>query len=438
MRTLIHTLFFLLLLTQLCFAQWVRVGLNDKSIMDIAVQNSTIFVVTSDSGKVYRSFDNGVNWIMVVDSNAVDIAITQSGKVFMVKDSMLNANGWVKTKSKLFVSLDNGDTWSDVNIVEQLIDSIQGGPRKLTISPSGNVFCYIYNMASRDEFDYIAKSTDDGVSWTTPGPSIIGGNLFDFRSQFVITIGHVSYYLCCSYTFIHLSSDYGNTWNYIGDPPDGFSYTLGFFSNRNILAGGKFNDSLGFPLPSIILTTDTCSNWTQISSLNTQTGLSWSNGLLEGMLIGTDIGVFLFSDEGDSLGSRNEGLTNLNVQALMLDEDEYVYAGTGNGVWRRPLSEVTVVVEHQMAIPSNYILEQNFPNPFNPSTTFRYLIPTQSKVIIKVYDVLGNEIETLFNEEKSFGTYELTWHAANLPSGVYFYQLKAGEFIDTKKMILLK
>ena len=97
-------------------------------------------------------------------------------------------------------------------------------------------------------------------------------------------------------------------------------------------------------------------------------------------------------------------------------------------------------------LPTEFALEQNYPNPFNPSTTFRYSIPTQSKVVIKVYDILGNEIATLMDEEKSVGTYELTWNAANLPSGVYFYQLRAVDpstssgqgFINTKKMLLLK
>ena len=85
-----------------------------------------------------------------------------------------------------------------------------------------------------------------------------------------------------------------------------------------------------------------------------------------------------------------------------------------------------------------FALKQNYPNPFNPSTIFKYSIPTQSKVIIKVFDILGNEIETLVNEEKPVGEYESTWNAANLPSGVYFYQLKSGKFIQTKKMILLR
>jgi hypothetical protein len=85
-----------------------------------------------------------------------------------------------------------------------------------------------------------------------------------------------------------------------------------------------------------------------------------------------------------------------------------------------------------------YRLEQNFPNPFNPSTKIKYSVPQQSQVKIKVFDILGNEIETLVNEEKPVGTYKLTWYAENLPSGIYFYQLQAGDFIQTKKMVLMK
>jgi hypothetical protein len=89
-------------------------------------------------------------------------------------------------------------------------------------------------------------------------------------------------------------------------------------------------------------------------------------------------------------------------------------------------------------VPRQYVLNQNYPNPFNPVTTIKYQIPELSFVTIKVYDVLGNEIETLVNEEKQTGTYEITWYAESLPSGVYFYRLQAGNFVETKKMVLMK
>ncbi|MCW8802932.1 MAG: T9SS type A sorting domain-containing protein, partial [Ignavibacteriaceae bacterium] len=80
----------------------------------------------------------------------------------------------------------------------------------------------------------------------------------------------------------------------------------------------------------------------------------------------------------------------------------------------------------------------NFPNPFNPTTSIRYEIPEQSIVTLIVYDVLGGEVATLVNEEKPIGNYEVEFNARSLASGIYFYQLKAGNYIKTKKMLLMK
>jgi hypothetical protein len=98
----------------------------------------------------------------------------------------------------------------------------------------------------------------------------------------------------------------------------------------------------------------------------------------------------------------------------------------------------TLVGIKDFSLPTKYILSQNYPNPFNPSTTIKYEIPELSFVTLKVYDVLGNEITTLINEEKPIGNYEVEFNASSLPSGIYFYQLQAGSFIETKKMVLLK
>jgi len=89
-------------------------------------------------------------------------------------------------------------------------------------------------------------------------------------------------------------------------------------------------------------------------------------------------------------------------------------------------------------VPAEFLLSQNYPNPFNPNTQIEYSIPKSSQVIVKIFNTLGEEIETLVNEEKPVGTYEVNWNAANLPSGVYFYRLQAGDFVQTRKMILLK
>jgi len=86
----------------------------------------------------------------------------------------------------------------------------------------------------------------------------------------------------------------------------------------------------------------------------------------------------------------------------------------------------------------DFALEQNYPNPFNPSTIVKYNIQEVGLVSLKVYDVLGKEVATLVNEEKAVGNHDVTFNAGNLPSGIYFYTIKVGKFIDTKKMILLK
>ena len=97
-----------------------------------------------------------------------------------------------------------------------------------------------------------------------------------------------------------------------------------------------------------------------------------------------------------------------------------------------------VGVEEEETLPTEFSLEQNYPNPFNPSTTISWLQPEGSHVTLKIFNALGEELATLINEYKPTGKYEVEFSAVDLPSGVYFYQLKAGDFIDTKKMLLLK
>jgi len=99
---------------------------------------------------------------------------------------------------------------------------------------------------------------------------------------------------------------------------------------------------------------------------------------------------------------------------------------------------VSVLPSELNTLPPKFDLAQNFPNPFNPSTSIKYQISEFCYVTLKVFDVLGNEIETLINEEKLAGNYEITFNGTALSSGVYYYQLKAGNFIDTKKFELIK
>ncbi len=158
----------------------------------------------------------------------------------------------------------------------------------------------------------------------------------------------------------------------------------------------------------------------------TQNDNEWSTiGFVPGYGTSTEKHFYSFSDE-----NLFEG--NYNYRLKQIDFDGTI-----------SFSEIVVV---EINLLEQFVLEQNYPNPFNPSTKIIYSIPSviasgakQSQLVtLKVYDVLGNEIATLVNEEKPAGSYEVEFDASSLSSGTYLYKLTAGEFISTRKMILLK
>ena len=114
-----------------------------------------------------------------------------------------------------------------------------------------------------------------------------------------------------------------------------------------------------------------------------------------------------------------------------------LHIGVDTYTFTVPKGMVNVSIENKNVI-KEFSLSQNYPNPFNPSTTIQYEIPKNGSVTIKVYDVLGREVKTLVNEQKSLGNYRVEFNGSKFASGVYFYQLRVGSYLSTKKMILLK
>ncbi|NWG27607.1 MAG: T9SS type A sorting domain-containing protein, partial [Ignavibacteriaceae bacterium] len=161
---------------------------------------------------------------------------------------------------------------------------------------------------------------------------------------------------------------------------------------------------------------------------------------------GTNDGVFKSTDNGGSWTHlSSSGLNNPYVHCLFFNSAGYLFAGTGISLCRSVEPIITSVDDSVSEIPQSFLLFQNYPNPFNPITKIKYQIPASlnsskggTLVTLKVYDLLGSELATLVNEEKSAGTYEVEFDAEQLSSGIYFYQLKAGEFIQTKKMVLIR
>ncbi len=119
----------------------------------------------------------------------------------------------------------------------------------------------------------------------------------------------------------------------------------------------------------------------------------------------------------------------------------FYFTGFNFNLMEFELTAVGVDDENEASFSFN--LEQNFPNPFNPSTIINYSIPTNRKsemanTTLKIYDILGSEVATLVNEEQTPGNYHIEFDASNLSSGLYFYKLQSGEFSQSKKMILLR
>ena len=138
----------------------------------------------------------------------------------------------------------------------------------------------------------------------------------------------------------------------------------------------------------------------------------------------------------DTVTSKTIMLNISGRSTLMQGSDGYIYMMNLGGSIERVRYDLTGINNNN--IPVGYYLSQNYPNPFNPVTSIKYEIPISSLVTLKIYNALGMELTTLVNETKQQGSYEVTWDASNFPSGVYFYELTAGEFTERKKMVLVK
>ncbi|MBE0552036.1 MAG: T9SS type A sorting domain-containing protein [Ignavibacterium sp.] len=141
---------------------------------------------------------------------------------------------------------------------------------------------------------------------------------------------------------------------------------------------------------------------------------------------------------------------NQSLHQIVLDEDDNLFVGWQDS---RNGSDLDVYIQRvnndgTLGNPTNleeiafslsdFNLFQNYPNPFNPTTNIQYQVSSNIQVLLKVYDVLGHEIATLVNEYKPAGSYEVDFDATGLSSGVYFYKLQTGSFVETKKMILMR
>jgi photosystem II stability/assembly factor-like uncharacterized protein len=332
----------------------------------------------------------------------------------------------------------------------------------------------------------IHQTTNGGNTWQKKVLSTTEGD-FGFQIQFVdINNGWLLYFNFSTQVATFLkTTDGGNNWVpfngagifYFVDPNNGWSYY-----------GSGIN---GAEPPFIILrTTDGGSNWTtqfydysagvynamQFTDLNNgwivcdngkvlhtiDGGVNWNYVNNTGINYQERSKAVFFLDANNGWisskdGSGNgiiqhttDGGTNWTTQTTPLNNSQggnaifsicFVDAQTG---WLTAdygkicrYTETTGVEENNN-IPTEFTLSQNYPNPFNPSTNIRYSIGATQFVQLKVYDILGNEIAVLVNEQETAGSYKVDFDASMLGTGVYFYKLTAGSFSETKKMVLMK
>jgi len=362
------------------------------------------FSVATSTGPsaIYKSTDGGANWVL--SSNGLPTDPTEINPVRTLNVSSSNANVvtaglFVNTVTLLggfYISTDAGASWVQKN---NGLPIVQG---KL-----------IRSAAIRPGFDnqfYLGLdgTSPIGVYGTTDG----GDNWFDFNGGTLLN----------TYTIRALVFN-----------PTGNHTLFAGYASTTAGVGGVYEYTFSFvPVELVSFSAEVFSNnvtlsWITATEIN-NSGFAierrnagneqWNNiGFVNGNGNSTEIRYYSFTDNSVSVGEYFYRLKQLDYN--------------GNFTYSKEV-EITILPV------SEYTLKQNYPNPFNPSTKIAFSIPSSSFVSLKVFDILGNEINALVNRELTQGSYEVQFSGTNLPSGVYFYNLTSGDFSKTMKMNLLK
>ncbi len=431
---LLAVIFFLSNGTQ---AQWVKAtGPNAVPVQALVSVGANIFAGFNGNktnyGGIYRSTDNGNTW-SVADSGLVK---NGSDTLNILSLAAMSDTIIAGTDSEgIFISTNNGNSWKQMN--NGIADSSNQVLKAMAVGANdSNIYVAIFGVG-------VFVSNDAGQNWKLIDnglPSSYFGTLayinlkeFRFIKSYIYLIGDGTY----------VSTNGGSNWmNIFGDTASFGGNS--FVSMGNIIFLGR-DYSDGYPLYTLLRSTINGKSWTDISASFEKIDKGSSIHALavykNDLIVGSDHGVYISSDCGTSWIPFNTGWDYkfIQVNSLALNNN-YIFAGTNSeGIWRIPVLQVVTGIEKSNKnLPTSYSLQQNYPNPFNPSTTIQYQIPKSGLVTLKVYDVLGREVKTLVNQYQNVGSHEINFNAANLSSGVYFYQLRGGNFVSTKKMILLR
>lgn len=400
------------------------------NVYSVAFENSSTGIAVSDAGEIYKSLNGGYNWSLI---NLLPDAIS----------SIVNTNAdeyFCVGGRRIFHTLNGGQNWvsdSLSNIILLRVFFINSNTGWI-LGQQGTLF----------------KTTNGGLNWTNLQINI-NNSLYS-----LYFINALTGFAGDGSSHIYKTTDGGFNWSitytiYLTEP----HVTTSIYFKDNTTGFFTANYHYSYPLPwgveyrYIYITTNAGINWTN-AYYSTMPGQDCIGKTFVSISFKDSINGYVVSKAGELISTSTGGLSwlrNGNFSPIGL-LNVYCKNGSGwitgnSGLIMSTNDNSTGIKKIVTEIPRNFNLHQNYPNPFNPVTKIKFEIPKygfptgtfgNDKIVLKVFDILGKEITTLVNEKLQPGTYEVIFDGTNLPSGVYFYQLRAGDFSETKKLILLK
>ena len=385
--------------------------------------------------EIYTTTNAGTDWNPVPLANIPPSITTE----FMQPVEVAEVGNiiWVPTVSlngpRFYKSTDKGYNWTVIEILGTNADYCAFPAFQDALNGLRVVWTYTPSYA------VLEKTTDGGATWNEiPGP--YGGCI-------PLNVSHVpgtsSAYVitgCMNVNGYATGSAYslngGDSWTTL----DNGNYCYTIFESASVgwatdYATPNFYKYIGPPLPvPVELTSFTA------TANSKEVALRWST-VTELNNLGFEIQRRSAENEFATIGFvKGEGTTTSQKEYSYTDKDlvDGKYSYRLKQIDFSGTYDYSDIVEVDIRSVDEYALEQNYPNPFNPATTISFSIPNSEFVTLKIFDVLGKEVANLVNEEKPAGIFEVEFNASGLSSGIYFYILNAGNFVETKKMIILK
>ena len=386
-------------------SQWVQTALSTSTNF-LLVDDSTLYASTSGTLEIYRSTDDGLTWA------GLNNGLYLSYPATMTKNDLYLFAG---AYGRIFRSSDGGDHWilTGLGLPSTRINSLMAVDT-LVYAATGGGGVYV--------------STDNGTHWTSSSA--------DLSNVWVWALALHSGFLFAAAENggVYRSSDLGEHWTATNEGITDPNYTTLAAYCFTVTPGNVFVGTRA----GVYRSSDNGSVWLhagvgldpeRIDALATDSTSVFANVNRE---------VFLLRGNEEHWINKSEGLNNAGAGGPVAVKGNSLFVPTGQGVFTRPLSELTAISPATNQIPSEFSLEQNYPNPFNPSTTIRYALPQRSHVTLTVFNTLGQQMAMLVNGEVEPGYHEVQFNASGLSSGVYFYRIHAGDFVQSKKLLLLK